>query len=259
MKILLVGCGRMGGAMARGWERAHEVWVFDPHAATLPDGAEPMERLEDFRADRDTAVILAVKPQIFPDLAPLLRPLATSGALFVSIMAGISLRRLGDALGDTHRLVRAMPNTAASIGGGVTAIAGTVGIGTDDRNAVDALLAPTGRLIWLDDECLIDAVTAVSGSGPAYYFRFTEALAAAGAAQGLPAELSTMLARATFEGSAALSKTGELSLDELRQQVTSPGGTTAAGLAQMEKDDGIDRLVATAVAAAARRSRELAG
>lgn len=259
MPLLLIGCGRMGGALARGWRGVHRVLIFDPMIDATPEGAERIESLDELTMDGDWTVVLAVKPQMFADVAPALRPLAAGGALFVSIMAGITLAGLDAALGGCRRAVRTMPNTPAAIGRGITAAVAGSGLRDGDRAAVDALLAPTGAIAWLDDEGQIDAVTALSGSGPAYYFRFTEALARAGEAEGLPSELAMRLARATFTGAAALAEADPAELAALRQQVTSPGGTTAAGLASMDDDAAIDRLAHAIVAAAAKRSRELAG
>jgi len=263
MDVLLVGCGRMGGAMARGWKGAHRVLVFDPMAAELPEGAERLESLDDVEAGGELApgklaVVLAVKPQVFPGIGESLRPLARHDALFVSIMAGITLQGLSDALG-SGRTVRTMPNTPAAIGQGITAAVAGRDVRMGDFASVNELLGPTGQVVWLDDEAQIDAVTAVSGSGPAYFFRFTEALAKAGADEGLPPDLAMQLARATFTGAAALAGADPAELAELRRQVTSPGGTTAAGLARMDADDAIDRLARKVVEAAAARSRELAG
>lgn len=257
MPVLLVGCGRMGGAMARGWAEREAIFVHDPLAEALPEGAERVEALETL-AGEDLVVVLAVKPQIFGTLGPSLRPLADGGALFVSIMAGITLAGLEAALGGAQRIVRAMPNTPAAIGRGITAAAAGPAITAADRARVDQLLAPTGALLWLGDEAQMDAVTAVSGSGPAYFFRFTEALARAGEGAGLPPPVAMQLARATFTGAAALAEQGSADLAALRQQVTSPGGTTAAGLGEMDRGDAIDRLAVAVVDAAAARSRELA-
>lgn len=258
MNVLLVGCGRMGGAMARGWNGAHRVLVFDPMAAELPPGAERVASLDDVALDGELAVVLAVKPQVFPSIGEALRPLARQDALFVSIMAGITLAGLGDALG-SGRVVRTMPNTPAAIGQGITAAVAGRDVRMSDVATVNGLLAPTGQVVWIDEEAQIDAVTAVSGSGPAYFFRFTEALAKAGARAGLPPELAMQLARATFTGAAALAGADAAELAELRRQVTSPGGTTATGLAQMDAGDAIDTLARAVVDAAAARSRELAG
>lgn len=258
MKVLLVGCGRMGAAMARGWNGAHRVLVFDPLASVLPDGAEPVDSLDAVEADEALIVVLAVKPQVFPTIAASLRPLARHDALFVSIMAGITLDGLKDALG-SGRIVRTMPNTPAAIGQGITAAVAGRDVRMGDLAIVNGLLGPTGQVVWIDDEAQIDVVTAVSGSGPAYFFRFTEALAKAGAQAGLPSDLAMLLARVTFTGAAALAGADPADLAELRRQVTSPGGTTAAGLAQLDADGAIDRLAQAVVNAAAARSRELAG
>jgi len=241
MDVLLVGCGRMGGAMARGWQGAHRVLVFDPMAADLPEGAERVDSLDDVEAGGEMAVVLAVKPQVFPGIGESLRPLARNDALF------------------SGRTVRTMPNTPAAIGQGITAAVAGRDVRMGDFATVNELLGPTGQVVWIDEEAQIDTVTAVSGSGPAYFFRFTEALARAGADEGLPPELAMQLARATFTGAAALAGADPAELAELRRQVTSPGGTTAAGLARMDDEDAIDRLVRKVVEAAAARSRELAG
>lgn len=248
----------MGGAMARGWQGAHRVLVFDPLASDLPSGAERVDSLDRLEVGDDLAVVLAVKPQIFPSIAPSLRPLAARDPLFVSIMAGIGLTRLGEMLG-AGRLVRTMPNTPAAIGRGITAAVAGREARMGDMAIVNALLAPTGAVVWIDDEAQIDALTGVSGSGPAYFFRFTEALARAGVAAGLSEDLAMQLARATFTGAAALAEADPVALAELRRQVTSPGGATAAGLAVMDAGDAIDALARAVVEATAVRSRELGG
>lgn len=246
----------MGGALARGWQDRHRVLVFDPMLDTLPGGAERVAAIEAVDVEGDLIVVLAVKPQMFGPISAAFGPLADRGVFGVSIMAGVTLAALEETLGP--RVVRAMPNTPAAIGKGISAVLAGPGIGAADRAAAEALLAPTGDVVWLENEAQIDAVTAVSGSGPAYFFRFTEALAKAAADEGLPQELAMRLARATFAGAAALADTERAPLAELRRQVTSPGGTTAAGLARMDADNAIDQLVRAVVEAAAARSRELA-
>lgn len=258
MNILLVGCGRMGSAMARGWNGAHRVLVFDPMAVTLPDGAERVESLEGVEVEEELVVVLAVKPQAFASMGKSLRPLARADAVFVSVMAGIKLNGLADVLG-SGQVVRTMPNAAAAIGQGITAAVAGYVVRMGDLTTVNGLLEPMGQVVWLADESQFDVVTAVSGSGPAYFFRFTEALAKAAAENGLPPALAMRLARATLAGAAALARADGTELAELRRQVTSPGGTTAAGLAQMDAHDAIDRLARLIVDAAATRSRELAG
>jgi pyrroline-5-carboxylate reductase len=256
--ILLIGCGRMGGALARGWVERHEVIVFDPQA-DVPAGARRVERIDPAELPAELVIVLAVKPQMLDTALPDIAPLAARGDLIVSIMAGITLTGLGDRLGGTRRLVRSMPNTPAAIGRGITAAVAGSGVSAADRSLVDSLLKAVGEVIWLDAEADLDAVTAVSGSGPAYFFRFTEALAKAGAAAGLPPEIAMQLARATFTGAAALAASRPDTLADLRVEVTSPGGTTAAGLAIFDKQDAIDGLVRETVEAAVARSRELGG
>lgn len=254
--IMLVGCGRMGGAMARGWAETHDVIVFDPHAPPLP-GTRRVDRIDGADLPRELVVVLAVKPQMAAEVLPAVRPLAERGDLILSIMAGVKSATLGSTLGGTERIVRSMPNTPAAIGKGITAAFGGSAITAADRAMVDALLRSVGDVVWLESEDQLDAVTAISGSGPAYFFRFAEAMAQAGAAMGLDPELAMRLSRATFTGSAALADLDPASLAELRIRVTSPGGTTAAALAQFDKDEALDRLVRRAVDAAESRSREL--
>lgn len=248
----------MGSALARGWAGSYRVRVYDPMAAALPDGVERVRAIDPVTGSDALTMVLAVKPQQFAQIADMLRPLAEGGALIVSIMAGITIAGLSDSLGGTGRLVRAMPNTPAAIGKGITAAAAGPGVKDGDTVAVDRLLAPTGTVVWLEEETQFDAVTALSGSGPAYFFRFAEALAKAGTDAGLPGTLAMQLARATFTGAAALADADPEELAALRQQVTSPGGTTAAGLAEMDADGAIDRLAHAIVEAAAARSRALA-
>ncbi len=256
MSVLLIGCGRMGGALARGWTGSRDVLAYDPQASEMPEGVRRVDTL----GDVDVAVVvLAVKPQVFPSIGAQLAPLAARGALFVSIMAGVTLAGMSKALGGSERIVRAMPNTPAAIGHGITAAVAGPAVSAEDRAEVSALLEASGQFVWLDDEGDIDLATAVSGSGPAYFFRFTEALAKAGVAAGLSPDLAMQLARATFSGAAALANHQPEPLSTLREQVTSPAGTTAAGLAVMNDGDAIDALAEQVVAAAAARSRELAG
>jgi pyrroline-5-carboxylate reductase len=245
----------MGGAMARGWKATHRVLAYDP-VATIPEGVEQVEMLDPTALPRDLVVVLAVKPQMFDAIQATLAPFGPE-TLFVSLMAGISLNRLRAGLGEGKRIVRTMPNTPAAIGRGITAAFAGADIGQDQRDQAEQLLRVAGDVVWLSSESDMDIVTAVSGSGPAYFYRFTEALARAGTEAGLPADLAMRLARATFTGAGALAEQREEELSALRVEVTSPGGTTAAGLAQMDESDRLDRLVAYTVRAAADRSREL--
>jgi pyrroline-5-carboxylate reductase len=193
---------------------------------------------------------------MFHDAAATLKSFVRPSTLVVSIMAGTTIKAIGGACGGN--VVRAMPNTPAAIGRGITVAVPDKSVGAGQRIIADALLAATGKIEWLDDETLMDAVTAVSGSGPAYVFLLAEELARAGIAAGLPAELAAKLARETVAGSGELLYRSDLDAATLRQNVTSPGGTTAAALGVLMGDDGFQPLLERAVAAATKRSKELA-
>ncbi|MDE2375359.1 MAG: pyrroline-5-carboxylate reductase, partial [Hyphomicrobiales bacterium] len=203
------------------------------------------------------AIVIAVKPQTAAEALPIIAPMIGRPTVTVSIMAGRTLQSLATALPGAGAIVRAMPNLPASIGRGMAV---AVAWHADDaqRALADRLLAATGQVAWVDDETLLDAVTAVSGSGPAYVFLLAEALADAGAAAGLPHALATQLARETVIGAGALLDDSPLDAAALRAAVTSPGGTTAAALDVLMGADGLARLLTKAVAAAAARSRKLA-
>jgi pyrroline-5-carboxylate reductase len=203
-------------------------------------------------------MILAVKPQVAAEVVPPLKALARPGALAVSVMAGKTLGFLEGALGDIA-IVRSIPNTPAAIGRGITVAVPNAKVTGAQRALAHTLLSGVGAVEWVDDEALIDAATAVSGSGPAYVFLLAESLARAGAAAGLPADLAARLARATVTGSGELLHRSPLEAATLRQNVTSPNGTTAAALAILMAADGLDPMLEKAVAAATKRSRELAG
>jgi pyrroline-5-carboxylate reductase len=205
-----------------------------------------------------TAVVVAVKPQTAAEAIPPLKPMIGASTVVVSIMAGRTLQFIAGALNARCALVRAMPNTPAAIGRGIT-VAVPRDVNPAQRDLAHRLLCATGTVEWTDDEALMDAVTAVSGSGPAYVFLLAEALAEAGVAAGLPPPLAAKLARETVAGSGELLHRSELDAAVLRQNVTSPGGTTAAALDVLMGRDGLAQLMRNAVAAATRRSRELAG
>ena len=249
--VWLLGCGNMGGALLDRWLAGglSQVAVIDPNPcglpAHIPAGAAPPA------GQGPDILIVAVKPQLLDvAAAPLLARLKTD-TLVVSIMAGVGAAAVSAAFGG-RRVVRTMPNTPARIGQGVTALYSS---GTDGRAEAETLMSAAGACLWLDDESQFDAVTAVSGSGPAYVFAFIEALAAAGAAAGLPGALADELALRTVAGAGALAALRGGTPSELRIAVTSPGGTTAAGLGVLQA--GLGALVDGTVAAAARRSREL--
>jgi pyrroline-5-carboxylate reductase len=263
--LILVGCGQMGSAMLRGWiagGAAERLIVVEPAGlpaalssapeiawyetpAELPDGLAP------------DAVVFAIKPQIIDDVLPPYRRWTRPSTVFLSIAAGKTIAGLARHLGDAA-IVRAMPNTPAAIGRAITVACANARVTAAQRALCDGLLAAIGDSAWVDDEALMDAVTAVSGSGPAYVFLLIEALAEAGVKAGLPADLALRLAGATVAGSGELARRSEDSPARLRENVTSPGGTTRAALDVLMGADGLAPLLERAVAAATRRSRELA-
>jgi pyrroline-5-carboxylate reductase len=259
--ILLAGAGKMGGAMLAGWLAGgldpRRVAVIDPHVAPeiaalaaqgvalnpAADGIGPVETM-----------VVAVKPQMFREAGPRLKSFVSEDTLVVSIMAGTTIASLAEICGGA--VVRAMPNTPAAIGRGITVAVGHVSAA--QRAIADALLRATGSVEWVADEGLMDAVTAVSGSGPAYVFLLAEELARAGIAAGLPEALAVKLARETVSGSGELLHRSDLAAGTLRQNVTSPGGTTAAALGVLMGEPGLRELMIRAIAAATQRSKELA-
>jgi pyrroline-5-carboxylate reductase len=263
--LVLVGAGKMGGALLEGWLALG----LDPkHVAVLEPQPSPqisalVERGLQLNSDPSTldnaaAIVIALKPQVAAQALPALAPLVSASTVVVSIMAGRTLQFLAAALARPCAIVRAMPNTPAAIGRGIT-VAVPHHANATQRDLADRLLAATGAVEWIDDEALMDAVTAVSGSGPAYVFLLAETLAQAGAAAGLPPPLAAKLARETVAGSGELLHRSALDAAALRENVTSAGGTTAAALAVLMGQSGLAPLMTKAVAAATARSRELAG
>jgi pyrroline-5-carboxylate reductase len=260
--LTLLGCGKMGGAMLEGWLAAGlpaaSVTIIEPSPSQAVRGFVDRGALvADAAPAQAGAVVLAVKPQMMAQALPAVAPLAGPDTLFLSIAAGLSLGWFEARLGAATPIVRAMPNTPAAVGRGVTAlIANTPG--AKRMPLAEALAAAVGETVRLDDEAQMDAVTGVSGSGPAYVFHMIEALAAAGESEGLPPELAMRLARATVVGAGELAWRSGDSAETLRVNVTSPAGTTAAGLsALMDAEAGLPPLMRRTVAAAAARSREL--
>jgi pyrroline-5-carboxylate reductase len=263
--LVLVGAGKMGGALLEGWLRlgldAKTIAVLEPEpapqiAALANRGLRLNPNLKTLKDA--AAIVVALKPQIAAQALPALTPIVGASTLVVSIMAGRTLQFLAGALGRACAMVRAMPNTPAAIGRGIT-VAVPRNATTAQRDLADRLLSATGAVEWIEDEALMDAVTAVSGSGPAYVFLLAEALAQAGVAAGLPPPLAEKLARETVAGSGELLHRSALDAAVLRENVTSPGGTTAAALAVLMDRNGLAALLDRAVAAATKRSRELAG
>ena len=264
--VVLIGAGKMGAAMLEGWLGLgldpSRVAVVEPQPAPEISAltARGLRLNPAARAVSDPAVIvIAVKPQVAAEVVPAAAPLVGPSSVVVSIMAGQRLVSLERALPAGTAVVRTMPNTPAAIGRGITVAVPNARVSPPHRELAHRLLAAIGAVEWVADEALLDAVTAVSGSGPAYVFLLAEALAQAGAAAGLPAELAERLARATVAGSGELLHRSPLDAATLRRNVTSPGGTTEAALAVLMGEAGLAPLMAKAVAAATRRSRELAG
>jgi pyrroline-5-carboxylate reductase len=259
--IVLAGAGKMGGAMLAGWLAGGldpaRVAVIEPSpSAEITALAAKGIRINPKDVGAADTLVIALKPQTFREAGTALKFFAGPSTLTVSIMAGTTIASLRAVCGDT--VVRAMPNTPAAIGRGITVAVAAGKVSAAQRATANALLLATGAVEWVDDEGLMDAVTAVSGSGPAYIFLLAEELARAGIAAGLPAELATKLARETVAGSGELLHRSELAAATLRQNVTSPGGTTAAALEVLMSADGMQQLMTRAVAAATARSKELA-
>src|SRR5690242_7293790 len=251
----------MGGAMLTGWLAggldAKRVVVVEPYPSDkIKALAARGVRLNPKDGAAAEALVMAVKPQTFREAGPMVKPFVGASTLVVSIMAGTKISALEEVCGGM--VVRAMPNTPSAIGRGITVAVSAKGVSAAQRATADALLRATGSVEWVEDEKLMDAVTAVSGSGPAYVFLLAEELARAGVEAGLPEALATRLARETVAGSGELLHQSELASATLRQNVTSPGGTTAAALSVLMGEPGLRDLMIRAIAAATQRSRELA-
>lgn len=262
--VVLLGCGKMGSALLSGWLAAGldpaAASVIEPHLseATAAFAARGV-RVDAALPDDPAAVLLAVKPQTMAEALPQVARYADGRALYLSIAAGLSLGWFAAALGAAAPVVRAMPNTPAAVGRGATALIANAP-GAPFLPLAEALMRAVGETVRLEDEAQMDAVTALSGSGPAYVFHLIEAMAEAGVAEGLPPDLAMRLARATVCGAGELAQRSADSAETLRRAVTSPGGTTAAGLAAlMDPETGLAPLMRRTVAAAAARSRELGG
>lgn len=258
--LVLLGCGKMGSAMLEGWLRttlpAEAVWVMDPAPSdwVRDQGVHLNEGLP----ANPAVVIIAVKPQMMQTALPDVQAIGDGDTLVISIAAGTSIATFETVLGAQTPIVRAMPNTPAAIGRGITALVGNAQVEEAQMDLADALLMSVGQTVRLASEDQMDAVTAVSGSGPAYVFHLIETLAAAGEAEGLPADLAMQLAKATVGGAGELAEDVDEAPAQLRINVTSPNGTTQAALeVLMDQKSGFPALLKRAVAAAAERSREL--
>ena len=259
--LVLLGCGKMGSAMLQGWLAQglppSSVWVVDPYPSDWLKGVGV--HLNTDLPAAPAIVLVAVKPQMMADALPTLTIMGNSDTLFVSVAAGITTDYFEKMLGSQTPVVRAMPNTPAAISQGITAIVGNAAASAQSLEEAESLLQAVGDVVRVADEGKIDAVTGVSGSGPAYVFHMIETLAAAGAAEGLPPETAMQLAKATVAGAGALAMAAEETPEQLRINVTSPNGTTQAALeVLMNEEDGFPALMKRAVKAATERSRELA-
>ncbi len=266
--LLLIGAGKMGGAMLEGWLKQgmtpSQITVVDPF---------PSERMRELAAHglrlspkvetigSTDVIVLAIKPQMLDLAATLLQSVVSPQTLLISVLAGKTIANLRDRAPQARAIIRAMPNTPAAVGRGITGCAASDETTDAQKATATALLSSIGRVEWVAHESLIDAVTALSGSGPAYVFHLVEAMAVAGERAGLPADLAMRLARATVEGAGELLfRESETPAAVLRQNVTSPGGTTAAALGVlMAADGGLTPLMVQAVAAAQLRAEELSG
>jgi len=262
--LVLVGAGKMGGALLDGWLR---LGLKPTNVAVVESSPSPQITALTARGVRlnpdasgltdVAAIVIAVKPQVAEQVMPAVVPMIAASTIVISIMAGRTLQFLSRTMKGASALVRAMPNMPAAIGRGIT-VAVPLHANSAQRELAHRLLSATGTVEWIEDEALMDAVTAVSGSGPAYVFLLAEALAQAGTLAGLPPPLAIKLARETVAGSGELLQRSALDAKALRENVTSPGGTTAAALDVLTGKDGLAPLMNRAVAAATRRSRELA-
>lgn len=260
LKIALIGAGKMGTALASGWQSSrskHHIALIDPAPSerTLALADDAGMSLNP-RAEPVDVVVIAVKPQIFDATADAIKSWVGENTLIISIMAGIRIRNLSERL-QTERILRAMPNTPGSVGKGITAICSPSGMAKADVDLATRLLKPLGTVIGPVPESQMPAITGLSGSGPAYVFLLVEALAGAGEAEGLPADLAEQLARETLIGAASLLEKSTESPETLRKNVTSKGGTTEAALDILMGGAGIPSLIREAVRAAATRERAL--
>ncbi|MDQ2091857.1 pyrroline-5-carboxylate reductase [Marimonas arenosa] len=259
--LVLLGCGKMGSAMLEGWLESGlppaSVHVRDPHPSDwLKSSGVHINR--DLPA-APAIVLIAVKPQMMADALPTLKEYGNANTLFLSVAAGTPIAFFESVLGPDTPVIRAMPNTPAAIGKGITAIIGNTRATPAHLDTAEALLSAVGQVVRLDAESQMDAVTGLSGSGPAYVFHLIECMAAAGAAQGLAPDLAMKLATATVAGAGALAMEAGETPEQLRINVTSPNGTTQAGLeVLMDAATGLSPLIDKTVAAATRRSKELA-
>lgn len=264
--LILVGAGKMGRAMLVGWlERGldpafifiQEPWPGDEMSALAKEKGLSLGASADAALADPAVVVLAVKPQIMDDVLDGLKGMPGADTVVLSIAAGKTISSIEQRMGSGSAIVRAMPNTPAAIGRGITVACANANVRSDQKERCDSLLQAVGTVAWTADEAMLDPVTAVSGSGPAYVFLLAECLEEAGVEAGLDRDLARQLARETVSGAGELLRQSELSAAQLRENVTSPGGTTAAALKVLMGKGGVQELMSQAVAAATKRSRQL--
>lgn len=267
-RVLMVGAGQMGGALIQSWlekqtTKPGDIVLIEPNVARAKYFRDSYN-LYTFEAPEamntglgQATIVFAVKPQVMDEVVPLYKSLIEPGKLVLSIAAGTSIGYFEHHLGPNTAVVRAMPNTPASIGRGITVLCANSHVTTEQKARCEVLIGAVGEVEWIKDESLMDAVTAVSGSGPAYVFLLIETLAQAGINAGLDVELANHLALTTVVGAGALAQTSQDTPSVLRENVTSPGGTTAAALEVLMANSGLEQLMTKAVAAAKKRGQEL--
>jgi pyrroline-5-carboxylate reductase len=257
VSLWLIGCGNMGGALLRRWLEtglgAHDVTVIDPAPQHI-EGVRWVAALPEGKAAPDI-LVLGIKPQLLADVAPWLSSHVGKATIVLSMLAGVECATLQKLFPKAYAIVRAMPNLPVSIGKGVTGLFTST---SDCRAAIDSLMAGTGLTEWLDDEGQFHALTALSGSGPAFVYRFIAALSDAGTALGLPADQALRLARAMTEGASAVAASTDTDPQELARRVTSAGGVTAEGLRVLDQDAALSHLILETLTKAAERSAEMA-
>jgi pyrroline-5-carboxylate reductase len=264
--LALVGAGKMGGAMLEGWLSsglpARSVTVIDPYPSEAMNAlcAAKGVALNPALIDEPEVLLLAIKPQTLEAAAPMLQSITGPQTLLISVLAGKTIANLAERVPQIKAIIRTIPNTPAAVHRGITAAFANAGASDAQKDVANRLLKAIGDVVWVGEENLIDAATAVSGSGPAYVFLVAEAMTEAAVQAGLPRDIAAALARRTVEGAGELMfRSPEIEPATLRQNVTSPNGTTAAALAVLMADDGLQPLMTRAVAAAKRRAGELSG
>jgi pyrroline-5-carboxylate reductase len=256
--LVMLGCGKMGSAMLEGWLkgglRAGAVHVIDPNPSDWLHGTGVA--INGNLPDTPAVLMIAVKPQMMTEALPQVEGFGAS-TLILTVAAGTPIKAYEAVFGQGSRVIRAMPNTPAAVGKAITAIVGNAHVTPEDLDLADAMLAAIGQVVRLASESQIDAVTGISGSGPAYVFYMIDTLAAAARAEGLPADMAMQLAKATVAGAGVLAEQSDETPEQLRINVTSPNGTTQAGLEVLMGENGLASLMRRTVAAATHRSREL--